>query len=105
MLMSLLLASAVVPSGAVQTAIKESVGKELADPFSAQYDWQPVRDEMLYCGWVNAKNQFGAYTGYKPFMVLYSVGNKSGKVSVYSADLEPHVVTPMCLQKGYRVSR
>ena len=105
MLMSLLLVSAAVPPAPVQSAIKEAVGKELADPFSAQYDWQPVKSEMLYCGWVNAKNKLGAYTGYQPFMVLYSVGNKSGKVSIYSTDLEPHVVTPMCLKEGYRLTR
>lgn len=96
---------AAVPSPAMQTAIKEKVGKELSDPFSAQYDWQPVKNEMLYCGWVNAKNGFGAYAGYEPFMVLYSIGNKSGKVSVYSADLKPNIVTPMCIEKGYRLTR
>lgn len=93
------------PPAAVQTAVKEAVGKELADPFSAQYDWQTVKSEVAYCGWVNAKNQLGAYTGYQPFFVLYAVNAKSGQAKVYDVDMEPNIVTPMCLRNGYRLTR
>lgn len=92
-----------VPPMPVQTAIKTAIGKKLADPYSAQYDWQPIKNETVYCGWVNAKNQFGAYTGYQPFMVLYSITG-SGKPLIFSSDLTPNVVTAMCLEKGYRLS-
>lgn len=103
--LALLAATSDSPSRDLQAAIKESVGKQLADPFSAQYDWQPVKDDMLYCGWVNAKNSFGAYTGYQPFMVLYFTGNKSGKAKVVDASMTPTVVSKMCLDKGYRLTR
>lgn len=102
--MLILLVSAALPSAPVQTAIKEAVGRELSDPYSAQYDWQPIKDETLYCGWVNAKNQFGAYAGYRPFMVLYAIG-KSGKPLIFKTEMTPSVVSQMCLQSGYRLTR
>lgn len=104
MLFLVALAASALPTPALQTAIKESIGKKLADPYSAQYEWQPVKNEMSYCGWVNAKNQFGAYTGLKPFMVLYSVGLKSKQTKVLSVSLTPAVVTKMCLDDGYRLT-
>lgn len=93
------------PTIAVQSAIKNAVGKELFDPFSARYDWQPVKNEALYCGWVNARNKFGAYTGYQPFMAIYGVNAKSGKAKVLSVQMESYLVTPMCLKEGYRLTR
>lgn len=98
-------AASSLPTQAVQSAIKEAVGKKLADPLSAQYDWQPAQEGVVYCGWVNAKNQFGAYSGYQPFMVLYVVNEQSGKAMVSKVDLEDYIVTPMCLRKGYRLTR
>lgn len=87
----------------MQSAVKEAVGRKLADPFSAQYEWQAVKDDALYCGFVNAKNGFGAYTGYQPFMVLYA--NNKSKTLVLSAEVDPDIVGPMCLKNGYRISR
>lgn len=102
--MLILLAAATLPGPPVQTAIKEAVGRELNGPFSAQYDWQPIKNDTVYCGWVNAKNPFGAYAGYKPFMVLYAIG-KSGKVIIAQTELSPVVVNSMCPQNGYRLTR
>lgn len=93
------------PSPSLQQGVKEMVGKELNDPFSAQYAWQPVKDDYLYCGWVNAKNAFGAYVGYRPFMVIYSVNLKTKKADVDKASLKDFVVTKMCLDHGYRLTR
>lgn len=87
-----------------QSAIKEAVGRKLNDPFSAQYEWQPVQDDASYCGWVNAKNAFGAYVGYKPFFVLYSIGAKTNKTTVYTVELDTSIVTKMCGDSGYRVT-
>lgn len=106
--MLLLFASALignVPPAPIQAAFKEAVGKELADPYSAHYDWQPIKDEVVYCGWVNAKNQFGAYTGYQPFLALFAVNEKTRKAMVLSAELRPFIVTKMCADKGYQVTR
>lgn len=96
-------AVSVDPPAKVRAAIQEAVGKELNDPFSAQYDWQPVKSPVVYCGFVNAKNAFGAYVGYKPFMVLYSSDYQG--TSVHSVEFSAVVVNKMCPEDGYRISR
>ncbi|MFW2112531.1 hypothetical protein [Acinetobacter geminorum] len=45
--------------------IKEIVKKELKDPLSAQF-----RDIKGQCGYVNAKNSYGGYSGFEQFIVL-----------------------------------
>jgi hypothetical protein len=53
-------------------AIQEGVRRSLKDPESARFG-QIIggRDEkgiLHACGWVNAKNSYGGYTGEKPFV-------------------------------------
>ncbi len=88
-----------------KSAVSESVGKKLADPFSAKYEWQAVKSETVYCGMVNAKNQFGAYTGYKPFLVLYYINNKAKNLTVIKTEMAPEVIMKMCIESGYTISR
>lgn len=48
---------------------------ELKDPDSAKFRnlfVSKYEDELVLCGEMNAKNSFGAYTGYKPFMTAKS---------------------------------
>lgn len=45
---------------------KGSISAKLKDPSSAQFQNLHVRLATL-CGEVNAKNSFGAYTGFEPF--------------------------------------
>lgn len=54
---------------AEQQIISEAVGDQLKDPYSARYKWPPLLKEQQdgYCGWVNAKNSYGAYVGSVPF--------------------------------------
>jgi hypothetical protein len=52
----------------------------LLDPSSAQFQnvtITRVGRAAIFCGQVNAKNQFGGYTGYRPFIVF------GGDVSFY----------------------
>ncbi len=54
-------------------AAKDAISKDMKDPNSTQF-----RDIKQYkygtfdvvCGEVNAKNSYGAYTGFKPFVVI-----------------------------------
>lgn len=82
---------------AQKTQIREAVGEELKDPFSAQYDWKPVYDEYIYCGRVNSKNSYGAYTGYKLFAVLYAK-TKSGRLFIGpgAVSLGDEIAIKMC---------
>jgi len=61
-------ASAPDPAAAIAHA-KAVMALKLKDPDSARYIDLIVRDKVV-CGWVNAKNSFGGYVGYKPFFVM-----------------------------------
>lgn len=89
---------------------------KLLDGESARWRWPKHVEEFgLYCGFVNAKNHMGAYTGFTPFMVIGGVGNgpkASGQFKVYSASIatddpassDTAVVIKMCTDKGCDLS-
>jgi hypothetical protein len=55
-------------------AVEAAVVENFKDPLSAQFKWLPFhtepREGVWYCGLVNAKNSFGGYIGFTPFLVL-----------------------------------
>lgn len=58
-----------------RTAVEEGVKSGLKDPLSASFGTMlagtRIRDgqmETIVCGYVNAKNSFGGFTGHKPFV-------------------------------------
>ncbi|MGV6397002.1 zinc ribbon domain-containing protein [Pseudomonas caspiana] len=51
-------------------AARQSVTKILNDPDSAKFGKVVYRDPGFVCGYVNAKNGFGGYTGEKGFISL-----------------------------------
>lgn len=55
--------------------VKEGVRKELKDPDSAKFDGiagakAAGEKDITVCGFVNARNSYGGYTGKKPFLGL-----------------------------------
>jgi hypothetical protein len=61
--------------------IIEKVTRDFLDPDAARFRWLPVPDNLgvkadgvFYCGQVNGKNSFGAYTGFVPFSSMLVVG-------------------------------
>lgn len=94
MLLALMVAAA-LPSatfkpGPVSEQWKQVITKELDtrlfDGESARYKWPDVRpaprrdaENFVYCGWVNAKNRMGAYTGWKPYAVFIDDGRLNVK--------------------------
>lgn len=66
------------------TLVKNHVGKDMLDPDSARWKMPKVflplkgKTAGYYCGLVNAKNAYGAYTGYRRFSGVYEV--KGGKI-------------------------
>lgn len=100
-------AAAEMPSDFTKETIREEVRKKLRDPGSAQFRWLPVQADGAYCGFVNARNSYGGYTGHVPFMVLLFKARdgmvSSPPVSMGSAD--PHspayiATVEMCLERG-----
>lgn len=52
-----------------------AISRQLADPGSAQFKITTIRHigsagAVVFCGLVNAKNQFGGYTGFRPFVLF-----------------------------------
>lgn len=82
--------------------IVRQVRDKLIDGESARWRWPLHQTEFgTYCGWVNAKNRLGAYTGWTPFMVIGGAGT-DGKYTVISSDFgASDVVARMCAESGY----
>jgi hypothetical protein len=64
--------SSPVPLSSYQiVAIQEGVKAALKDPESARFGeiraGRRPNGDVIVCGWVNAKNGFGGYTGMEPF--------------------------------------
>jgi hypothetical protein len=91
--------------------IAEAVTKDFRDPTAAQFRWLPVgfasEKEVMpqtYCGMVNGKNAYGAYTGFVPFSVFLAV--RDGKVilaaplAVGSSESSVYAVLKTCMDKG-----
>ncbi|MFC4593068.1 hypothetical protein [Sphingobium tyrosinilyticum] len=57
---------------AEKKAVENSVKAELKDPYSAQFKHPALQlsdgEGLIYCGLVNSKNSYGAYTGYVQFV-------------------------------------
>jgi hypothetical protein len=86
--------------------IREAVSDQFLDPDSAKFRWLPLPAKLnggVYCGSVNAKNGFGAYTGYKPFAVVLEVkgGAVTKAISLTTVrEYDADVWALLCAQKG-----
>jgi len=70
-------------SGAAESA-KAIVREELVDGDSARFENVVVNsDTGRVCGWVNAKNRLGGYTGSDPFLVA------NGRVITLGSRIDP----------------
>ena len=59
-----------VPPGSLAAAVEAAADRGLFDPYGAQFrGLQIAADRPDYlCGWINAKNRLGAFTGFRPFI-------------------------------------
>jgi hypothetical protein len=62
-----------------------AVKAQLRDPDSAQFKGLRIKPDGAGCGWVNARNGYGGYTGFSVFFV-----GAKGEVSI----LPPSYSTP-----------
>jgi hypothetical protein len=100
------------PSAQMRGAIVAKVGDKLMDGASARYRWPKEDFEgALYCGFVNAKNSYGAYIGFRPFMILGAHANGpngDGSYKIFAAtitgierDNDTAIVAKMCGEAGF----
>lgn len=91
-----------ITSPAILEAIQKSVANDLKDPFSAQFQNIRQLPSGKICGEVNAKNSYGAYTGWTTFMTMSPIalpsGLQSSPASIDSADSQFMALT--CLIDG-----
>ena len=100
------------PNAAERKVIVGEVGDQLADGVTAQWRWPAFSPGgkawigSTYCGWVNAKNKFGAYVGFRPYMIVAerihppkftaSFGGIVGSSEIMDAH-----ITKACAEAGY----
>ena len=92
--------AATIPNEAAMRAMGESaIRAQLIDPSSAQFEWpygfiegtwptiwkNRKHDGFITCGFVNAKNRMGGYTG-RSSLVVVITGDQIGYVDVGKAD-------------------
>jgi hypothetical protein len=89
------------------SAIEEGVRNGLKDPESARFK-HPFADsyaigESYYCGYVNAKNSYGGYTGDQPFaaMPLEKSGEVVGAALIGAGNRDRSVIYLLCKEHGY----
>lgn len=92
-------------------ALEGAVKNKLKDADSAKFKWLPFisMPSAEYCGLVNAKNSFGGYTGYVPYLAVPLQANdkkihSAVVIAIGNADPdspETMAVTQHCLEHGY----
>ena len=93
MLFPLLAALAAVPAP-VQEQAKAHFDMQLFDGQSARWRFEgQVPETELVCGYVNAKNRLGAYTGFQPFYF----NPKDGTGRIFGPDEDPWLFRLVCL--------
>lgn len=81
-----------IAEGELFDSITDVAGGKLADPFSAQYRSLFQYPGRFACGEVNAKNQYGAYTGWQMFAVDLPATDKA----VLDESISPPMATIAC---------
>ena len=68
---------------ALQAEIKRRMFNIALDGPALRFQWPAQRHPFVYCGYMNGKNSYGAYTGWKPFMISI---NSYGRILAVSTD-------------------
>lgn len=107
--LAFLTATAATAAPDLTAAEKEAISKAfsgiLLDDTTARWRWLPPAEGnvITYCGFVNAKNSYGAYTGFRPFMVALVRRTAMASLPTIGAPgSDDEVITiRMCSTRGY----
>lgn len=96
-----------------KAAVEKAVKEKLKDPDSAKFKWPDlVNEKGGYCGLVNARNSYGGYSGFTPFMafILFpkKEGEHTGAMVLQMASDNPDdsmtgAVIKVCQDQGYEL--
>ncbi len=99
MIFALAAAVLMAPPAALQSQIKADLEARMLDGKSARIIWQPMRDDRIYCGFVNGKNAYGAFTGYRLFYVMLG----SDRRVRLDGEILGGIGKMMCERAGYAI--
>lgn len=103
-MLALLVAAAVTTlSPALQRSIRNHFDTVLLDGPSARWKWPAAKNGKLYCGWVNAKNTMGAYTGWTPFYVIVEGSQVAAGGLIDNQRTVAQLMREKCQESGYDV--
>jgi len=91
------------PSTNEKRIIEGLIKYDLKDPGSAKFRYLPYRraeSGHVYCGYVNAKNSFGGYTGFRMFHVTFIYSKAKLVTGVAFVDDGKGYIQQMCLEDG-----
>lgn len=91
---------AAAPADTLKSKIRSHLDTVLLDGQSARYIWPEVKSPRVYCGFVNAKNRLGGYTGYRLF---YVQTNGSPIKATFDSDTLA-LASMVCDEAGYPLS-
>jgi hypothetical protein len=94
-------------SPAEKEVITHAVGLSVSNPGSAQYRWPQISSSeegsVNYCGMVNAKSPFPAYSGWQAYIVEATVSGgriSSAVVGLIAGGKDTEIVRKMCTKYG-----
>jgi hypothetical protein len=94
-------------SQAQKRQIEQGVRDVLKDPASAQFGAMAAsrneEDVITACGYVNARNSFGGYSGMKPFMGVITSGGGFTVAGIGSSDLDSRATINVCRKFGVAI--
>lgn len=100
-------------TNAEKQAIIASFKDKLFDGESARYRWPKVisgnEKAHTYCGFVNAKNRYGAYVGFKQYVSIFGPDGKGGifaaTLKIAGDDDSTAIVAKVCAKDGYSATQ
>lgn len=77
----------------------------MIDGESARYLWPEQRNPVTYCGFINAKNQFGGYVGWRLFWASLPIDAKDELLisTAGSSEVMTELGEKACQKNGYPI--
>ena len=90
-----------VPPPEFEQRVRADMRTQLVDSESARYVFPEVRDDVLYCFWVNARNRSGGYVGYMPVQVRATPEGGLAYEIASPFDYTANLYSRECARAGY----
>lgn len=89
-------------TAAEKSAVLAQMDGYLSDAATARYKWPLRQQEGSYCVWVNARNAYGGYTGFRPVAVFVATPPKEPPRAII-LPVPDDLARSSCGKDGYRM--